>query len=163
MTRSHSGPITRVASVNVSFVGDIATAPEQTVIPRAPRGRIARLVPQNDIFPTNTPDKVGNLWLSYDIAPSWQVGGDARYVSSMYANAANTLQVKGWTRTDLGVRYLMDIGNDRLLTLDETTLRQQAEEAAARLDALNTEGRHLAQAMRPWIGAFCCGVARGVA
>ena len=55
------------------------------------------------------------------------------------------------------------VENDRLLTLDETTLRQQAEEAAARLDALNTEGRHLAQAMRPWIGAFCCGVARGVA
>ena len=39
------------------------------------------------------------------------------HTSSQYANAANTLQVKGWTRTDLGVRYLMDIGNDRLLTL----------------------------------------------
>jgi len=39
------------------------------------------------------------------------------YTGSQYANAANTLNVKAWTRTDLGVRYLMDIGNDRLLTL----------------------------------------------
>lgn len=39
------------------------------------------------------------------------------HTSSQYANAANTLKVKSWTRTDLGVRYLMDIGNDRLLTL----------------------------------------------
>ncbi|MCT9813257.1 TonB-dependent siderophore receptor [Acidovorax sp. Be4] len=39
------------------------------------------------------------------------------HTSSQYANAANTLNVKGWTRTDLGVRYMMDIGNDRLLTL----------------------------------------------
>jgi iron complex outermembrane receptor protein len=39
------------------------------------------------------------------------------HTSSQYANAANTLKVKDWTRTDLGVRYLMDIGNDRLLTL----------------------------------------------
>jgi 5-methylthioadenosine/S-adenosylhomocysteine deaminase len=52
------------------------------------------------------------------------------------------------------------VENDRLLTLDEAALRQQAEEAARRLDAINEEGRHLAQAMRPWIGAFCGGVAR---
>ena len=39
------------------------------------------------------------------------------HTSSQYANAANTLKVKAWTRTDIGVRYLMDIGNDRLLTL----------------------------------------------
>ena len=39
------------------------------------------------------------------------------HTSSQFANTANTLKVSGWTRTDLGVRYLMDIGNDRLLTL----------------------------------------------
>lgn len=46
----------------------------------------------------------------------------------------------------------------RLLTLDEAALRRQAQAAAERLDALNAEGRHLAQALRPWIGAFCCGI-----
>lgn len=39
------------------------------------------------------------------------------YTGSQYANTANTLKVAAWTRTDLGVRYLMDIGSDRLLTL----------------------------------------------
>lgn len=39
------------------------------------------------------------------------------HTSSQYANTANTLKVSGWTRTDLGVRYLMDMGSDRLLTL----------------------------------------------
>ena len=61
----------------------------------------------------------------FTLGGDWDVPGvqglalNARltYTSSQYANAANTLVVKGWTRTDLGVRYLMDIGNDRLLTL----------------------------------------------
>lgn len=39
------------------------------------------------------------------------------YTGSQYANSANTLKVAAWTRTDLGVRYLMDMGNDRLLTV----------------------------------------------
>jgi len=47
--------------------------------------------------PTNTPDKVGNLWLTYDLAPSWQVGSDVRYVSSMYANAANSRYAPAYT------------------------------------------------------------------
>ena len=45
------------------------------------------------------------------------LNGRVIHSSSQYANAANTLRVSGWTRTDLGVRYLMDIGNNRLLTL----------------------------------------------
>lgn len=46
----------------------------------------------------------------------------------------------------------------RLLTLDEAALRQQAEEAAARLDALNESERHMVQALRPWVSTFCCGI-----
>jgi iron complex outermembrane receptor protein len=34
-----------------------------------------------------------------------------------YADAANTLRVAGWTRYDLGARYLMDVGHDKVLTL----------------------------------------------
>jgi iron complex outermembrane receptor protein len=39
------------------------------------------------------------------------------YTAKQYANAANTQVVPDWNRFDLGARYLMDIGNGRLLTL----------------------------------------------
>jgi guanine deaminase len=58
----------------------------------------------------------------------------------------------------VGGRLVVEGG--RVLTVDETALRQQAALAAQRLDAANLEGRHLAQALRPWVSAFCCGVAR---
>ena len=35
--------------------------------------------------PPNVPERVGNLWLTYDFDPAWQGGVDARYVSSVYA------------------------------------------------------------------------------
>ena len=54
-------------------------------------------------------------------------------------------------------RLVVDQG--RVLTVDEPALRRQAEAAAQRLDAANSAGRHLAQALRPWVSAFCCGVA----
>lgn len=60
------------------------------------------------------------------------------------------------TQVLVGGRVVVDQG--RLLTLDEAALRRQAQSAAQRLDALNAEGRHLAQALRPWVGAFCCGI-----
>lgn len=52
------------------------------------------------------------------------------------------------------------VAQGRVLTIDEAALRRQAQAAAERLDALNAEGRSLAQAMRPWVSAFCCGVGR---
>ena len=61
----------------------------------------------------------------FTFGADWDVPGvsglalNARVIhtGSQFANAANTLKVASWTRTDLGARYLMDIGNDRLLTL----------------------------------------------
>ena len=52
------------------------------------------------------------------------------------------------------------VDRGRVLTIDEAQLRRDAQAAADRLDALNAEGRHLAQAMRPWVSAFCCGIGR---
>jgi guanine deaminase len=49
------------------------------------------------------------------------------------------------------------VADGKVLTIDEAALRKQAQAAAERLDALNSEGRNLAQAMRPWVSAFCCG------
>lgn len=59
------------------------------------------------------------------LGADWDVPGmsglalNARVIhtASQFANTANTLKVAAWTRTDLGVRYLMDMGNDRVLTL----------------------------------------------
>jgi iron complex outermembrane receptor protein len=47
--------------------------------------------------PTNVPDRVGNLWLTYDFTPDWQGGVDARYVASVYADNANTQTVPSYT------------------------------------------------------------------
>ena len=47
--------------------------------------------------PTNVPDRVGNLWLTYDFSPQWQGGVDARYVASVFADNANTLTVPSYT------------------------------------------------------------------
>ena len=57
-------------------------------------------------------------------------------------------------RVLVGGRLVVDGG--RLTTVDEVALRRRAQAAAERLDALNAEGRPLAQALRPWVSAFCC-------
>ena len=41
----------------------------------------------------------------------------AIYTSSQYADSANTQEVPSWTRLDLGVRYVMPVGNAQALTL----------------------------------------------
>lgn len=58
--------------------------------------------------PTNTPDRVANLWLTYDLDPQWQVGGDSRYVSSVYADAANTRYAPSYTLFGAFVGYKVD-------------------------------------------------------
>lgn len=61
-------------------------------------------------------------------------------------------------RVLVGGRLVVDQG--RVLTVDGAALRQQAQAAADRLDALNADGRHLSQRLRPWVSAFCCGMGR---
>lgn len=46
--------------------------------------------------PTNTPARVGNVWMDYTFAPRWSAGVDLRGVSSRYANAANALSTAGY-------------------------------------------------------------------
>lgn len=41
--------------------------------------------------PTNTPQTVGNLWLTYKPSAAWEMGADYRYVSSRFADTANTI------------------------------------------------------------------------
>ena len=58
--------------------------------------------------PVNIPDRVANLWLTWDVAPGWQTGADARYVSSVYANTANTMWVPSYTVYGLFVSHDLD-------------------------------------------------------
>ncbi|MFJ3045484.1 TonB-dependent receptor [Herbaspirillum chlorophenolicum] len=57
-------------------------------------------------IPVNTPKHTLTTWSTYDVAPHWQVGGGATYMSQRYANATNTVQVGGYTRWDATVAYL---------------------------------------------------------
>lgn len=58
--------------------------------------------------PVNIPDRVANLWLTYDVAPDWQLGADARYVSSAYANTANTTWVPSYTVYGMSMTHDLD-------------------------------------------------------
>ncbi len=48
----------------------------------------------------------------------------------------------------------------RLLTVDESKLRRDAEAARARLDAANQSSLQVARALEDWVGAFCIAQAR---
>ncbi|WP_192811580.1 TonB-dependent siderophore receptor [Herbaspirillum sp. GW103] len=56
-------------------------------------------------IPVNTPKHTLTTWTTYDLAPHWQVGGGATYMSQRYANATNTVQVGGYTRYDAMLAY----------------------------------------------------------
>lgn len=47
--------------------------------------------------PVNTPDRIANAWLTYQLTPELQAGVDARYVSSRYGNTANTVSDSAYT------------------------------------------------------------------
>ncbi|WP_304641858.1 TonB-dependent receptor [Pseudomonas sp.] len=55
--------------------------------------------------PSNTPDRIANLWLTYDLNPQWRTGLDARHVSSVYADNANTRWAPAYTLYSAFVRY----------------------------------------------------------
>lgn len=65
--------------------------------------------------PTNTPLRVGNLWLDYAFDSRWSAGIDIRGVSSRYANAANTLSTAGYTLW--GAHLTWNLGKQTQLTL----------------------------------------------
>ncbi|MFL9608641.1 TonB-dependent receptor [Methylobacillus sp. Pita2] len=64
------------------------------------------------------PNKQANLGAEWTVPGISGLSLDARVIATgnVYADAANTLSVPGWTRLDIGARYLIDLG-DNLLTL----------------------------------------------
>jgi iron complex outermembrane receptor protein len=55
--------------------------------------------------PANTPARVANLWVDHQFAPDWSAGANLRYVSSVYANAANTTSAPSYTLLGVSLAY----------------------------------------------------------
>ncbi|CAM3891410.1 TonB-dependent receptor [Bordetella tumulicola] len=64
--------------------------------------------------PPNVPQRLANLWLSWNFQPGWTVMGGLRYVGKRYADNANTLELPSYTTTDLAVRW--DVNRDTTIT-----------------------------------------------
>lgn len=64
------------------------------------------------------PDVQANLGLEWDVpgAAGLTLTGRAIHTSSQYINADNTHSIPGWTRFDVGARYITDIGG-QVMTL----------------------------------------------
>lgn len=58
--------------------------------------------------PINVPDSVANVWLTYEITPAWAIGADARYVDSVFADNANSLEAPSYTLFGAFARYRLD-------------------------------------------------------
>lgn len=58
--------------------------------------------------PTNIPKNVGNLWLTYRPLAQWELGADYRYVSSRYADTANTIYHAAYELFGAFVSYKID-------------------------------------------------------
>lgn len=58
--------------------------------------------------PVNIPDRTANLWLTYQLAPNWRIGADARYVAAAYADTANTMWVPSYTLYGLSMSHDLD-------------------------------------------------------
>jgi len=58
--------------------------------------------------PVNIPARTASLWLTWDFAPGWQAGADARYVAAVYADTANSLWVPSYTLYGLSMSHDLD-------------------------------------------------------
>jgi len=55
--------------------------------------------------PLNTPKDSGNIWTTYTIKDTYEIGGGMFYVGQRYANNQNTVQVPEYFRFDLTAAY----------------------------------------------------------
>jgi len=58
------------------------------------------------MVPLNTPRDSANIWTTYTIAETWQIGGGAFYTGQRYANNTNTVTVPEFTRFDATAAYI---------------------------------------------------------
>lgn len=65
--------------------------------------------------PTNVPERLANVWLSWRFQPQWTASAGLRYVGKRYADNANTLKLPSYTTADMALRW--DVAADTTLTL----------------------------------------------
>lgn len=71
-------------------------------------------VSRNGNVPPNVPERLANLWLSWNFQPGWTAMGGLRYVGKRYADSANTLELPSYATTDLALRW--DVSADTTIT-----------------------------------------------
>lgn len=81
-----------------------------------------------DKYVIGVPKYRANLNAEWDIPfiENLAVNTQVMYTAKQYVNATNTLQVPSWTRVDLGARYLIHVGKQKV------TLRAKVENVANR-------------------------------
>jgi iron complex outermembrane receptor protein len=65
--------------------------------------------------PTNTPRRVANLWVTYNLTPSLSTGVDLRHVSARFGNNANTISDGGYTLLGASLAYRVNKGTSLVL------------------------------------------------
>ena len=65
--------------------------------------------------PTNTPRRVANLWVTYNLTPSLSAGVDLRHVSARFGNNANTISDGGYTLLGASLAYRLSKGTSLVL------------------------------------------------
>ena len=79
--------------------------------------------------PTNTPETVANLWVSYAIAPGLTASAGVRHVGKVHADAANTQYWPAYTLLDLGLAWKLNAS---------TTLTGRIRNATDRIHAVES-------------------------
>lgn len=62
-------------------------------------------VSRNGNVPTDVPERLANLWLSWQFQPDWTLSGGLRHVGKRYVDNANTLMLPAYTTTDLALQW----------------------------------------------------------
>lgn len=68
-------------------------------------GSPAMVVARDGNVPPNVAERLASAWLSWQFAPEWSVAGGVRYVGKRYADNANTLELPGYSTTDLALTW----------------------------------------------------------
>ena len=63
------------------------------------------LVSRDGNVPPNVAERLASAWLSWQFAPEWSAAGGVRYVGKRYADNANTLELPGYSTTDLALTW----------------------------------------------------------
>lgn len=55
--------------------------------------------------PPDVPERLANIWANWRFMPEWTASGGVRHVGKRYADNANTLELPGYTTTDLALQW----------------------------------------------------------